>query len=558
MRSLEASLSDHPLAMLRAIAELRDLQLATNVRADVARLLAAALAEPGATAQALEGCPAEVHAAFDALRAAGGHMKVPLFTRVHGELRPVGPGRLAREAVHTQPGSATEALWYRGLIYRAFADLGDGSAEYLYIPDDLDLPALRTGSPPAPALPAPRPAPPITAQAFNALAVDACHLMGALRAEPAPLSGGEVAQDALERLEGALAIHEPGRLQLLLALAGEKGWLRSDRGRRVIDRSAVAAWLKSGLWSQMTALFEAWRGSRAWNDLRHVPSLRADGEPGNDPLLARRGVLGFLGLLEPGAWYGLAELTGWIRQSDPDYQRPDGNYSGWYLRDAGSGRYLSGYEAWDAVDGALARYLVAGPLYWLGAVALDGGPERTPASFRLTPYGHAWLAGSYPPALPRPVQLQVGEDFVVSAHPAAPLMDRFRLLRFTELAQGPYLPGRATRHRITRGSLARARESGIEVRAIMAFLDRATRSKVPSRVAAGLARWEQHGGAVRLLRGAVLRVESAATLAALRADPAIAPLLGEMLSAQAAVVREEQMPALLAALRELGYTAKIE
>jgi len=92
----------------------------------------------------------------------------------------------------------------------------------------------------------------------------------------------------------------------------------------------------------------------------------------------------------------------------------------------------------------------------------------------------------------------------------------------------------------------------------MAFLDRATRSKVPSRVAAGLARWEQHGGAVRLLRGAVLRVESAATLAALRADPAIAPLLGEMLSAQAAVVREEQMPALLAALRELGYTAKIE
>ena len=45
MRSLLASLNDHPIAMLRGIAELRGVSLATNNRADAAAQLAALLAE---------------------------------------------------------------------------------------------------------------------------------------------------------------------------------------------------------------------------------------------------------------------------------------------------------------------------------------------------------------------------------------------------------------------------------------------------------------------------------------------------------------------------------
>jgi hypothetical protein len=77
-------------------------------------------------------------------------------------------------------------------------------------------------------------------------------------------------------------------------------------------------------------------------------------------------------------------------------------------------------------------------------------------------------------------------------------------------------------------------------------------------VAAALARWDQHGGAVRITRGAVVRVEDASILAALRADAAVAPLLGELLSAQSALVSEADVAQLLKALDELGYTLKVE
>ena len=42
-----------------------------------------------------------------------------------------------------------------------------------------------------------------------------------------------------------------------------------------------------------------------------------------------------------------------------------------------------------------------------------------------------------------------------------------------------------------------------------------------------------------------------------RADAAVAPLLGDLLSAQAALVGEADLPKLLKALDELGYTAEV-
>ena len=162
--------------------------------------------------------------------------------------------------------------------------------------------------------------------------------------------------------------------------------------------------------------------------------------------------------------------------------------------------------------------MITGPLFWLGAVALGDAADGRVQSFCLTPGGAAWLSDKAPADLPRPAHLAMGEDFVVAAPLLLPLLDRFRLLRFTEPAQPKDLEGlqdlrglspgmpSATRHRITRGSLARARSTGVKGDAILQFLQRASGGRVPPRVAAGLTRWDQHGGAVRIQRGAVLRV----------------------------------------------------
>jgi hypothetical protein len=63
---------------------------------------------------------------------------------------------------------------------------------------------------------------------------------------------------------------------------------------------------------------------------------------------------------------------------------------------------------------------------------------------------------------------------------------------------------------------------------------------------------------VRIDKGALLRVEDASVLATLRADPVIGPLLGELISAQAVLVSVANLPRLVAALAQLGYSAKVE
>jgi len=550
------------MAMLRGIAELRALALSTNHRDDAATQLAAALAEPEATAAALVTCSEAARAAWAALAAAGGRMKTPAFTRQHGVIRPVGPGRLEREAIWRQPQSPAEELWYRGLIFRGFADLGDGPAEYIYIPAEL-LPATVPAVPTVADNLAPQPEPARKKHAYNTLAVDICGLLAAVRElSPRIERSGQPRPADLLPLRAGMLLPDPVRFDLAISLARSRGWLAVDRGRLVVNTQETTAWLRLTLWEQMKALYEAWRDSTdagpaqpyGWNDLRHIPALQAEGAWRNDPVTARRAILAALSRLEPANWYGIGDFVAWIKETDPDFQRPDGSYTGWYLRDVATGRYLSGFESWDEVEGRLIRFILTGPLFWLGALTLGEDAEGQLQTFRLTSFGAAWLGRPLPEHLPRPMRLSIDEHFIITAPLLLPLFDRFRLLRFTEPIAAPYELGQPTRHRITRGGLARSREAGVRGQAIIEFLRRASGDRLPPRVAAALARWEEHSGAVTITRGAVLRVEDAGILAALRADPAVAPLLGELLSTQAALVRENDLPQLLKALAELGYT----
>lgn len=560
MRTLLVSLSDHPMALLRGIAELLGVELSSNVRTEAAEQLAACLSDVEIVRAALAACSPPGRAAWVALLAAEKRMTVARFSRLYGEIRPVGPGRLEREAIWRQPENAAEELWYRGLIFRSFADFGDGPLEYVYIPEDLAIPhefVQASSVEPASTL-SPIPAPAASVAMQNRLTVDACTMLAAIRTEPLPLNpDGHPSQVQFEQLCSRLLIPDPLRGEFLLTLIRERGWAAVDRSRLVIDHQATGAWLRGNHWQQMTALFTAWRDSTGWNDLRRLPGLQAEGNWRNDPLLPRRAVLAVLRTLSADTWYSITDLVAHLKKTDPDFQRPDGNYTGWYLKDTATGRYLTGFESWEEVEGRLIRFLVVGPLHWLGAVALDA-PAGEAQAFRMTRSGAAWLANTTPARLPRPERLRVGEDFVVTAPLLCPLLDRYRLLRFTEPLPETTAMAQATRHRITRGSLTRARASGLKGEAIAEFLRRAATGPVPPGVIAALKRFDRQKGAVRISRGAVLRTADAGTLAALRTDPAIAPLLGELISAQSVLVREANLPRLLSIIRESGYEVTLD
>ena len=296
MRTLSASLVDHPMAMLRGIAALRGIELTTNVRDDAAEQLAAILDDGVATAHALADCSPAAHTAWSALQAAGGRLKTPVFARSHGIIRPIGPARLEREAIWQQPQTPAEELWYRGLIFRGFADLGDGPAEYIYIPSEIAAaPALSTAGANLPASSLVQiEEPPSRRQAANSLAVDLCALLAALRETPAHIDrAGQIrAASDRARLSEGLVMPDALRSDLAMALARARGWLAVDRERLVLNAQAATAWLRATPWEQMTTLFEAWRdandsGGGGWNDLRRIPGLQAEGTWRNDPVAAR-------------------------------------------------------------------------------------------------------------------------------------------------------------------------------------------------------------------------------------------------------------------------------
>ena len=167
----------------------------------------------------------------------------------------------------------------------------------------------------------------------------------------------------------------------------ESSYLRSGENALRPTRAAVD-WLRQDREVQLRALADAWSAS-SWNDLCHTPGLRCEGSGWqNDPIAARTALLDHLPRDE--RWYRLDDLVALIRENDPDFQRPEGNYDTWYIRDVTSSAYLRGFGSWDEVEGRLLRFLVGGPMYWLGLSEVGEG------HYRLTGRALDWLAG--PPA----------------------------------------------------------------------------------------------------------------------------------------------------------------
>ncbi len=571
-KTLRESLVDYDMALLRGLAEARGAVLSSNHRLTAAEELGAQLITPASLAIALADLsPAETEA-LAALQMAGGWMEAPRFARRFGGVRTVGPARLEREQPWRSPANPAEGLWYRAFIFKGFRQTEAGVVEVFYIPDDL-LASLPHPSPEEHTSPAV-----MTGLALESVArppkirpgnVDVVEdVFGVLvnvrnrgiRIE----SAGPLSPKDLQAINAlcvsplpAANVAEDDRLAFVVHLPRAAGLITIDEGRLALNPDPARAWLGASPGQRLLALQTAWRDDPDWNDLWHVSSIKPQPTGWkNDPVLARHRVLGFLGDCRPGGWYGLADLIGAVKESAPDFQRLDGDYTAWYIHDLG-GEPLMGFEHWDQVEGALLRYLISGPLYWLGAV--DLGFEETSdqtTAFRLADKGLPLLKLAPPPTEePGPNQadsppLVVDEDFTVRVTSDASLYPRFQLARFADFS------GREANHvryRLSPTSLARARQGGITVDQVNAFLARASGDLVPKNVLDGLRSWDERRGSVRLEPGVVLRVDRPEILKALRGEPAVARLLGEVLGPGAVLVPRANLRQVRSWLVEQGY-----
>jgi hypothetical protein len=540
MRTLVQALHDHELIVLRVIGEWWEMDLTGADKATSVKALAETLAGLDLAAE-ISYLPPEEATALQELIAEKGRMPVATFGRKYGELRLMGPGRLEREEPWLDPVSPVEALWYRGLLYKGFDETAAGLVEFYYLPNELYGPfdaSAAAAKPAAPGLPA-QPSP----EQHTAAAVDVVDDLTTILAvaQQEPLQEG-----SLEILNPFLLRRDPVRLSLLLNLARDMELLRpADQGLR--PARVALAWLRRSREEQLREVAEAWRRCH-WNELARTPGLACE-ENGrqNDPLLARQAL--FDALPRTDAWYAIGDLQLAVREHNPDFQRPDGNYDTWYIRDVASNVYLSGFADWDLVEGRLLAFLVQGPLCWLG-LADTATDKAGNVLFRLTGRCLAWLAGEQPTADEVKVPLVVQDDASLVVPFNAGRYERFQAARISE-AQ-PVTVGKPYLYHLTPRSLHQAREQNIAPDRVLIFLAESSGRPLPPSTKRAIERWAERGPEATMQSAVILRVRDAEILDKLSANPKTRSLLGERLADLAAVVRGEDAPKLQQLAARLG------
>ena len=231
-----------------------------------------------------------------------------------------------------------------------------------------------------------------------------------------------------------------------------------------------------------------------------------------------------------------------IKEFEPDFQRLDGDYDRWYIRND-AGDYLSGFESWDAVEGSLIEFYIVGPMHWLGLV--DVGEDV----MRLTAYGRAFLRLSDWPRQTEPgARIEARNDGTLLVSRRVDRFERFQLARFAHCrASGdPYV------YSIDAASIQRAGAQGITTQHIQGFISRQLDGKpLPLSVIKLLRNWQDGAKtSVTFETLIVLRTTSEETLEKIFAIPALRRFLGARLGPMACVVREDQWQALRAKLGE--------
>ena len=539
------TLQKHDLGFLKMIASAWGIELsAPDVHTALPIVVNGILNHPMID-EFIESLPEEAQGALSALMQNEGRMAWMAFTRRFGELRRMGAARRDRERPDLKPAWTTEILWYRALIGRDFLDLAGQTEpqEYAYIPDDvlMLLPTLQPSTPPPPG----RPATPVECAhpllANSLILDDACTLLAALRLK---WSDSELNQLAMETPAQILK----GLLDAAHLLDGE-GLPHPERARAFLEASRGKA---------LALLAQAWMEDHAFNELRLLPGLKFEGEWDNDPFHAREIILNFASQTPENQWWNLASFVTAIYEQQPDFQRPAGDYDSWFIREESSGAYLRGFSSWDEVDGELIRFLIIGPMHWLGLLDLASSePGGAITAFRLSRWSEQLWHGNAPQDLPgedSPVRISAEGRLRLAA--LTPRTIRYQVARFCQWetfksGDGP----REYVYRITPTALERARAQGLRPSQLLNLLRRHSDGPIPPSLAQALERWEQSGTQAVIEKITLLRVNSPEILAALRKGRANR-FLGEALNETTILVRPGMEEQLLTALAEAGYLAK--
>ena len=549
MPELSQSLLKQDIGHLRILAEFWGVELESIIADEAREELSASLLDADLVAELIDSLSPQAESAIHALVDGGGRIPWAAFTRKYGEIRDMGAARRDRERPHLKPASTAEALFYRGLLARAFFDDEKGPQEFAYIPDDLlellytifddeaeELVEVIEGTPgnPMPASEAlGRPASPgekgreIPANDF--ILDDATTFLAALR------MGVKMESNDSSYSKGTpLALQE--KAPVLQSLLTSAKLIKKN----IPQAETVKTFLECPRSEALKFLQDAWIESDSFNELFLMPKLICEGEWRNNPQETREFLLNLLDAIPEGKWWSLNAFVRDIKQNYADFQRPAGDYDSWFIKRKADGQYLRGFSSWDEVDGALVKYFITDILHWLGQVDLsvaEGASEVT-----------AFRVSSLDVGKEERGRISVSSNGRISIPRDAPRVVRYQVSRFCEWLE-PKVD--TYRYRITTSSLSKAREQGLKVEHLLSLLIRHTDAGIPPSLVKALKRWEANGTEARLQTQVILKVSKPEVLEEMRKSKA-ARFLGEVLSPTTVIVKSGAIQKVMEALTELG------
>ncbi len=305
--------------------------------------------------------------------------------------------------------------------------------------------------------------------------------------------------------------------------------------------------------------YRAYMDTYFWNEMVYLPEINV--RPVPDPLTpaheevlhARRQVIERLLLETSEEWHDQVAFTAraklhipyllFPRQYGPRSERYSQgcNPYGWDFRLRRG--WLTHREGWHIVEGGFMRFMITGPLNWMGLLHLDA--EKVSTTFRYSAIG-AFVMGDavlkeVSPIIGRLI-VQPNFDVVVLAPIAEGLL--VRLDTFAERISLEHI----AQYRLTKASVTQAIQRDIHVDAMLAVLASAAEADLPQNVRYSLEEWERQARRVEVWPSTtLLEVEDSSLLDRFFADPALQPLFRRRLTPQLV----EVVPAQLSAVQEL-------
>jgi hypothetical protein len=269
-----------------------------------------------------------------------------------------------------------------------------------------------------------------------------------------------------------------------------------------------------------------------------------------NPLQTRQSIIDALRRCAIGEWYYVNEFTEYIKKYTTDFMRPDGNYERWAPRDANSDHPLRGYESWEYVEGAYIRFVISGPLVWLGILELHSSGIDTVADdvFRLTTAGGALLELCDPPLFKIPPRIAILSGGLIDV-PSRRRYERYQLSRIAQFAQ----PGNIVRFRVTPSSLNRALQQRITLARIVNFLEQATERPLPPYLKTAIENHYRDNKGASLEHLWVLRLPDPEH----KAVSALQNFIQEQLTPNIVTIAERDLDRVIAILSENGLLTDI-